>query len=75
TYRQCQRRHRNNNQIEEKQGRIHGRTVADGWGGAVKRKPLGIQKCDRRTYGRTDVRTDGLTYRPTRQDVESCFRD
>ena len=34
-------------------------------------KPLGIQKCDLRTYGRTDVRT----YRPTRQGVESRVRD
>ena len=28
----------------EKQGRIHGKTVADGWAGAVLRKPLSIQK-------------------------------
>ena len=40
-----------------KQGRIHGRTVADGWAGAVMRKQLGIQKCD--------GPTDGPTYRPT----------
>ena len=28
---------------EYKQGRIHGNPVADGWAGAVMRKPLGIQ--------------------------------
>ena len=44
--------------IREKQGRIHGRTVADGWAGAVKRKPLGIQKCDGPTDGQTDRPTD-----------------
>ena len=46
-----------------KQGRIHSNPVADGWAGAVVRKPLGIQKC----YGGTD--------RPTRQGVESHVRD
>ena len=46
-----------------KQGQIHGRTVADGWAGAIMQKPLAIQKY----YGRTDGRTD----RPTRQGVES----
>ena len=50
-----------------KQGRIHGNPVADGWAGAVMRKPLAIQKCDRRTDGPTD--------RPTRQGVESRVRD
>ena len=39
---------------QRKQGRIHGNPVADGWAGAVMRKPLGIQKCD----GPTDRRTD-----------------
>ena len=34
----------------KKQCRIHGNPVADGWAGAVIRKPLGIQKC----YLRTD---------------------
>ena len=53
--------------LPEKQGRIHGNPVADGWAGAVLRKPLGIQKCD----GRTDLPTD----RPTRQGVESRVRD
>ena len=40
-----------------KQGRIHGNPVADGWAGAVMRKSLGIQKCDRPTNGRTDQQT------------------
>ena len=53
--------------LKKKQGRIHGNPVADGWAGAVMRKPLGIQKCD----GRTDL----PTYRPTRQGVESRVRD
>ena len=35
------------------------------------RKPLGIQKCDRRTDRRTDRPTD----RPTWQGVESRVRD
>ena len=38
-------------------GRIHGKTVVDGWTGAVMRKPLEIHKCD----GLTDRRTDGQT--------------
>ena len=42
---------------KQKQGRIHGNTVADGWAGAVMRKLFGIQKCDRQT--------DLPTYRPT----------
>ena len=41
----------------KKQGRIHGNTVADGWAGAVVRKPLGIQKCYG-TDGPTDRRPD-----------------
>ena len=40
--------------VEEKQGWIHGNPVADGWAGAIMRKLLAIQKCDRRT----DVPTD-----------------
>ena len=44
-------------EIEEEQGRIYGNPVADGWAGAVMRKPLRIQKCD--------GPTDGPTYRPT----------
>ena len=40
--------------IFKKQGRIHGNPVADGWAGAVMRKPLGIQKYD----GPTDRHTD-----------------
>ena len=49
------------------QGRIHGYPVTDGWAGAIMRKLLAIQKCDRRT--------DVLTYRPTRQGVESRVHD
>ena len=51
----------------KKRGRIHDRTVADSWAGAVMQKPLAIQKC----YGRRDGPTD----RPTRQGVESRVRD
>ena len=43
----------------KKQGRIHGNTVADGWAGAVMRKPLGIKKCDLPT----DLPTDTARYR------------
>ena len=32
--------------------------IADGWAGAVMRKPLGIQKCDRPTNRPTDITTD-----------------
>ena len=49
--------------IPFEQGRIHVRTVADGWAGAEMQKPLAIQKC----YGRTDG--------PTQQGVESRVRD
>ena len=38
----------------EKQGRIHGNPVADGWAGAVMQKPLAFQKY----FGWTDVPTD-----------------
>ena len=51
----------------KEQGRIHGNPVADGWVGAVMRKPQGIQKCDLPTYQ--------PTYRPTQQGVESRVRD
>ena len=54
-----------------KQGRIHGNPVADGWARAVMQKLLGIKKCDGRTYRPTDQ----LTYRPTRQGVESRVSD
>ena len=37
-----------------KQGRIRGNPVADGWAGAVMRKPLAIQKY----FGRTDGPTE-----------------
>ena len=47
--------------IDRKQGRMHGNPVADAWTGAVMRKPLGIQKCDLPTDGRTDRPTDGQT--------------
>ena len=51
--------YRKKDQVNKKeQGRIHGNPVADGWAGAVMRKPLAIQKC----YG-TDGRTDGRTDR------------
>ena len=42
----------------DRQGRIHGNPVADGWAGAVMQKPLGIQKCDGRMDGPTDLLTD-----------------
>ena len=32
------------NTLPLKQGRIHGNPVADGWAGAVTRKPLAIQQ-------------------------------
>ena len=40
--------------VQMKQGRIHERTIADGWARAVKQKPLAIQKCDLPTYRPTD---------------------
>ena len=64
-------RNKSKYQVENKQGRTHGNPVADGWAGAVMRKPLGIQKCD----GRTDIPTFRPTDRPTRQGVESRVRD
>ena len=42
------------NSIFFKQGRIHGNPVADGWAGAVMRKPLANQKSDRPTDRPTD---------------------
>ena len=57
-----------------KQGRIHSRTVADGWAGAVMQKPL-RNVTDGWTDGRVDRRTDGPTDGPTRQGVESSVRD
>ena len=38
----------------KEQGRIYGSPVADGWAGAVMRKLIGIQKCDRPTDRPTD---------------------
>ena len=55
--------------LTKKQGRIHGNPVADGWAGALMRKPLGIQKCDGRTDGPTDQPTDRPTDRPTNRVV------
>ena len=46
------------------QGRIHGKPVADGWAGALMRKPIAIQKCDGRTDQHGKVQT-----------VESLVRD
>ena len=45
---------KNEKNRQREQGRIHGNSVADGWAGAVMRKPLEVQKCD----GRTDLPTD-----------------
>ena len=53
--------------FELKQGRIHGKTVADDWAGAIMQYPFGIQQ--------NLLRTDLLTYRPTRQNVELRVRD
>ena len=55
--------------IEMEHGRIHGNPVMDGWAGAVMRKTLGIQKCDKRT----DLPTDLPNY--TGQGVESRVRN
>ena len=51
----------NKNLDQVKQGRIHGNPVADGWAGAVMRKLLGIQKCDRPMDQPTDRQTDRQT--------------
>ena len=48
-----------------KQGRIHGNPVADGWAGAVMRKTA-------RNFRNISYRPTG---RPTRQGVESRVRD
>ena len=50
-----------------KQGRKNGNPVADGWAGAVMRKPLAIKKHDKRT--------DRLTDRLTEQGVELRVRN
>ena len=52
--------------IFTKQGRIHGNPVADGWAGAVMRKPLELQKCDGPTDIRTDIPTDTARCRATK---------
>ena len=44
--------------IEKQQGRIHDNPVADGWAGAVIKKPLAILeifRTDQRTNGPTDT--------------------
>ena len=43
---------------QDEQDRIHGKTVADGWAGAVLRKPLAIQNI---WNGWTDGRAEGPT--------------
>ena len=55
----------------QKQGRKHGSPVTDGWAGAVMRKLLGIQKCDRPTDRLTNQQTDQLTW----QGVELRVRN
>ena len=51
------------NERMKEQGRIHGNTVADGWAGAVMRKPLAIKKHDKRTGRPTDRLTEqGVEY-------------
>ena len=57
--------------VKEEQGRIHGNPVADGWEGALMRKPLAIQKY----FGRIDGWMDGRMDGPTRQGVESRVCD
>ena len=47
----------------KEQGRIHGNPVADGWAGAVMRKPLANQKSDRPTDRPTDLPTDTASFR------------
>ena len=46
-----------------KQGRLHGKTVAEDWAGAELQKRLAIQDCD--------GGTDQPTYQPKWQGVES----
>ena len=48
--------------LNTQQGRIHGIPVADGWAGAVMRKPLAIQKYFG-YFGWTDRRTDTARFR------------
>ena len=40
------------------QGRIHGNPVADGWAGAIMRKPLGFQQNVLQTYRPTNLPTN-----------------
>ena len=46
--------HRPTDAVYVEQGRIRGNPVADGWAGAVMRKPLVIQKCDLPTFQLSD---------------------
>ena len=41
--------------LMKEQGQIHGKTVADGWAGAILIKSLAIQDCDGRIYLLTDM--------------------
>ena len=64
---ECEKK-KNNSKVQQnlskyKQGRIHGKTVANGWAGAVMQKPLAIQDCDRPNYP------------PTRLVVQSRVHD
>ena len=57
------------NQIIDEQGRIHGNPVADGWAGAVMRKPLANQKSDRPT----DLPTDTASSRVACPQLKSAI--
>ena len=57
----------------EKEGRINGNPVADGWAGAVMQKPIAIQKCDGRTDGPTDGPTDTARCRVACPRLKTCF--
>ena len=60
----------------KEQGRIHGRTVAEGWAGAVMQNRLQFRNVmDRQTGQWMDGLTDGRTDRLTQQGVESRVRD
>ena len=55
--------------------RENGNPVADGWAGAVSQKPLGIQKCNRRTDGRTHGPTDTARCRVAYPRLKVVFPD
>ena len=44
--------------LARNQGRIHCRTVTNGWAGAILQNPLAIQRCNGRMDGLMDGRTD-----------------